>query len=285
MAIEALAAAKLNLALHVLGRRADGYHDLDSLVVFADLGDRIAVRPAPSLSLDLTGPQAAGVPSGADNLVLRAAGLLSGGGAGPGAVISLHKVLPVASGIGGGSADAAATLRALAALWDVPLPPGDAVLRLGADVPVCLFGRPCRMTGIGGGIAPVGFPLPEAALLLVNPGIALSTPAVFAALDRRDHPPLPRDLPPAGSLGDLAAFLAAQRNDLEAPAIRLAPVIAEVIAAIGAQPGCRLARMSGSGATCFGLFERRVVAEAAARALRRARPGWWVEAASLAPRS
>jgi 4-diphosphocytidyl-2-C-methyl-D-erythritol kinase len=280
MAIEVFAAAKINLALHITGRRPDGYHDLDSLVVFADVGDRVAVRAAPDLSLALSGPQAAGLSSGEDNLVLRAARLLAGGGA----AIALHKALPVASGIGGGSADAAAALRALAALWGVALPAPERILRLGADVPACLYGRPCRITGIGGAIAPLTDPLPGAALLLVHPGAALSTPEVFAALDRPDRAPLPDRLPRFAGLAEAAAFLAAQRNDLEAPAIRLLPVIAEVIAAVAAQPGCRLARMSGSGATCFGLFDRRTEAETAARALGRARPGWWVAAAGLAAR-
>jgi 4-diphosphocytidyl-2-C-methyl-D-erythritol kinase len=280
MAIEVFAAAKVNLALHVTGRRSDGYHDLDSLVVFADVGDRVAVRAAPDLSLAVSGPQAAGLCAGEDNLVMRAARLM----AGPGAAIMLHKALPVASGIGGGSADAAAALRALAALWGVALPAPERILRLGADVPACLCGRPCRITGTGGAVAPLDGTLPEAALLLVHPGVALSTPAVFAALARPDRAPMPDRLPRFASLAEAAAFLAAQRNDLEAAAIRLVPVIAEVRQGIAAQPGCRLARMSGSGATCFGLFDRRADAEAAARAIGRARPGWWVAAAGLAGR-
>jgi 4-diphosphocytidyl-2-C-methyl-D-erythritol kinase len=281
MAIEVFAAAKINLALHVTGQRSDGYHDLDSLVVFAGIGDRVSARPGRGLSLAVTGPQAAGLSAGEDNLVLRAARMMEG----PGAALGLHKVLPVASGIGGGSADAAATLRALAALWSVPLPGPDRILHLGADVPVCLFGRPCRMTGTGGLIAPLPGPLPAMALVLANPGVALSTPSVFAALDRRDHAPMSANPPRAGDLSAFAAFLAAQRNDLEVPAIRLAPVIAEVRAALAAQSGCRLARMSGSGATCFGLFGDRPAAEAAAAALRHARPGWWVAAADVVPLS
>lgn len=278
MPIEVFAPAKINLALHVTGRRTDGYHDLDSLVGFADIGDRISVAPAEGLTLQVGGPQAAGLSAGEDNLVLRAARLMSGRGA----RIGLDKVLPVASGIGGGSADAAAALRALAALWGCDLPPAEAVLRLGADVPVCLQGQACRMRGIGGDIAPLAQPLPEAPMVLANPGLALPTPAVFAELTCRDNPALPRDLPPLRGLAELVDFLAAQRNDLQAPAIRLAPVIAEVTAALAAQPGCLLARMSGSGATCFGLFASTARAEAAARALGLGRPGWWVAPTRLA---
>jgi 4-diphosphocytidyl-2-C-methyl-D-erythritol kinase len=277
MAIEAFAPAKLNLSLHVTGRRADGYHLLDSLVAFADVGDRIRVERADRTSLTVTGPQAAGLSAGDDNLVLRAARLMPQAPA----RITLDKVLPVASGIGGGSADAAATLRALAGLHGLPLPQAQAVLGLGADVPVCLEGRACRMTGVGEGVTPLAQPLPEVAVVLVNPGVALATPSVFAALDRRDNPPMPHVLPPLRDLPALVAFLRRTRNDLEPPAIRLAPVIARVRAALAAQPGCALARMSGSGATCFGLFADDAGAMAAAAALRRAEPGWWVAAARL----
>ncbi len=158
----------------------------------------------------------------------------------------------------------------------LPLPRPAAVLALGADVPVCLTGAPLRMTGVGEGLHPLAHPLPPAALVLVNPGVGLSTPAVFAALDRRDHAPMPRDLPRLRDVAELAAFLAMMRNDLEAPAQRLAPVIAQVQAALSAQPGCRIARMSGSGATCFGLFADPLAASAAASAIRAAQPGWWV---------
>jgi len=270
------AAAKINLALHVTGRRSDGYHLLDSLVAFADVGDRITVAPAAALSLSVTGPLAAGLTQGGDNLVLRAARSF---GAGPGAAITLEKNLPLAAGIGGGSSDAAATLRALARLWQQPLPEAEAVLALGADVPVCLAGRPALMSGIGAGLAPVV--LPAAWLVLVNPGVALPTAAVFAALAHRDHAPLPRDLPQFQRVADLAAFLQLARNDLEAPAIRMAPAIACCKAALAAMSGCLLARMSGSGATCFGLFADPRTANAAARALRTAQPGWWVAAGRM----
>ena len=273
----ALARAKVNLALHVVGRRADGYHLLDSLVVFADVGDRITVAPGQGLRLTVTGPQGGGLAADDDNLCLRAARAM----AGPGAQITLEKHLPVASGIGGGSADAAATLQALARLWRVPLPDAAAVLALGADVPVCLAGRPARMEGVGEVLSLLP-PLPAAWLVLVNPGVAVSTPAVFRALERRDNARLPATLPRLATHGELAAFLMMQRNDLEAPAMALAPVIGQVRSALSAQSGCLMARMSGSGATCFGLFPDALNAAAAAAALRQAQPGWWVKAAELA---
>ncbi len=278
MAIEAFAPAKVNLTLHVTGQRADGYHLLDSLVVFADIGDTVRAMAADGLSLTVTGPQAAGLAADDSNLVLRAARLFP---LATGAALMLDKVLPVASGIGGGSADAAATLQVLSRLWGVALPETAEVLRLGADVPVCLAGRPVRMTGVGGDLHALAHPLPPAALVLANPGVALPTPAVFAALDRRDHAPMPRALPRLRDVAELAAFLAMMRNDLEPAATRLAPVIAQVRAALTAQQGCLLSRMSGSGATCFGLFPDPLAAAAAARTLKAAHPGWWVAAAPL----
>lgn len=272
-----LARAKVNLALHVTGRRADGYHLLDSLVTFADLGDRVTAEPADALELRVTGPMAAGVPGGEDNLVLRAARAF---GPAPGARITLEKHLPPASGIGGGSADAAAALRVLAALWGRDLPDAAAVLRLGADVPVCLRGETLRMTGVGEVLAPAP-PLPPVWAVLANPGVAVPTPAVFAALDRRDNPPMPADLPRWRDAGALAAWLHGTRNDLEPPARALHPVIGQVLAALAAQPGCLLARMSGSGATVFGLFPDAAAAARAAAQLARPQPGWWVRAARL----
>ena len=273
------APAKVNLALHVTGRRGDGYHLLDSLVVFAGTGDRITAEAAPDLTLTLTGPRAAGLPSGADNLVLQAARAM-----GPqGARLVLEKHLPVASGIGGGSADAAATLRVLARLRGQPLPPAAAVLALGADVPVCLAGRPARMSGIGETVTPLEHPLPEAWLVLANPGAAVATPAVFAALTRRANAPLPRDLPRLKTAAELAAFLRMARNDLESAATMLLPGISALRSALSAQPGCLMSRMSGSGATCFGLFPDALTAAAAARALRMGSPDWWIEAAPILP--
>ena len=275
MAATDFAPAKINLCLHVTGRRADGYHLLDSMVVFAGVGDRVSATLEGPPSLTVEGPMAAGLSGEGDNLVLRA-----GRAMGVSARIVLEKHLPVSSGIGGGSADAAATLRLLSRLSGRPLPEAEAVLALGADVPVCLAGRPVRMTGIGEGLAPLP-PLPEVWLVLANPGVAVSSPAIFRALARADNAPLPRDLPRLKTAAELAAFLTMQRNDLEPPAITLEPVIARVKAALTAQAGCLMARMSGSGATCFGLFPDGLTAASAARALREARPDWWAEAAPL----
>lgn len=270
-----LAPAKVNLALHVTGRRPDGYHLLDSLVVFPRLGDLIEAEPGPGLSLALDGPFARDLDAGPANLVLRAACLL---GAGQGAALRLTKSLPVASGIGGGSADAAATLRLLSRLWSRPLPPPDSVLALGADVPVCLAGEACRMQGIGETLTPLA--LPPFWIVLANPGVPVPTSAVFSGLLSRDNPAM--ETPPAFS-GAAALFdwLARQRNDLEPPAVACAPAVATVLAALRARPGAALARMSGSGATCFGLFATEGPALAAADALRTAEPGWWVAAAPV----
>jgi 4-diphosphocytidyl-2-C-methyl-D-erythritol kinase len=274
--VQRIARAKVNLALHVVGRRADGYHLLDSLVAFADFGDVVTVEPAPSLSLSITGPMAAGLSAGSDNLVLKAAQML---GSPLGAAITLEKRLPIASGIGGGSADAAATMQALGALWGCALPDAGQVLALGADVPVCLAGQSCRMAGIGDQISPIA--LPPAHLVLVNPGVGLSTAAVFGALLCRDNPPLPPAAPMPDAVA-LAAYLGHCRNDLEAPALSLVPQIGAVLAALQGQKGCLLARMSGSGATCFGLFASASAAEAAATALRAQSGAWWVQATTMA---
>lgn len=265
------AAAKINLTLHVTGQRADGYHLLDSLVVFVDQGDRITARHAPALSLTVTGPMACGMPLAGDNLVLRAARLI---GADPPLALTLDKRLPVAAGIGGGSADAAATLRLLARLTGLPLPDAAALLSLGADVPVCLAGHPARMRGIGEVLDPVP-PLPAFWLVLVNPAVAVPTPAIFRALTQRHNPAMPA-VPQLADAGALAQWLAAQRNDLQAAAVTIEPVIAEVLAALAAQALCLLARMSGSGATCFGLFADEGSAMVATGALQAAHPGWWV---------
>ena len=273
------APAKINLCLHVTGRRDDGYHLLDSLVVFAGAGDRITAAPAARLSLAIEGPEGAALLPDPDNLVLRAARLM-----GVPAALTLWKALPVASGIGGGSADAAATLRVLARLAGTTLPEGDAVLALGADVPVCLAGQPARMQGIGEALAPLP-PLPPLWVVLVNPRVPVPTPAVFAALTKRDNPPVP-DLPPAAlrSAGAFAAWLAGQtRNDLSAPAQQVEPILPQVEKAVAQTPDCLLSRMSGSGATHFGLFAGKDSAFAAARSLSADYPGWWVAPASVLP--
>lgn len=272
------APAKINLSLHVTGRRTDGLHLLDSLVVFADVGDQVTVAPGRGLSLQVTGPNGAGLEAGPDNLVLRAAhamGLCD-------AALTLDKHLPVASGIGGGSADAAATLRAIARLTGRTLPDGDALLRLGADLPVCLAGRPVRMSGVGEGLTPLPA-LPPLFCVLVNPRVPVATGPVFQALVSRRNQRMP-DLPLEclATAPAFARWLADHtRNDLAAAALEVAPVLAEVHVALAAAPGCLLARMSGSGGTHFGLFDTPEAAEAAARLLRTAHPDWWVEPARI----
>ncbi|MCO6419842.1 4-(cytidine 5'-diphospho)-2-C-methyl-D-erythritol kinase [Siccirubricoccus sp. KC 17139] len=276
------APAKVNLYLHVTGRRVDGYHLLDSLAVFGPAADAVAAAPGEALCLTLDGPFAAGLAAEPDNLVLRAARALAEAVGRPAAAaLTLTKRLPVASGIGGGSADAAAALRALDRLWGTGLGEGGLAgiaAGLGADVPVCLAARPARMQGIGEVLLPAPA-LPEYGLLLVNPGVALATPAVFRARQGGFTPmaELPAAWPDAAAM---ARDLAALRNDLEPPAIALCPVIAEVLAAIRALPGCLLARMSGSGATCFGLFPD---AEAARRAAALLPGGWWREGGAPHP--
>ncbi len=278
------APAKLNLYLHVVGRRADGYHRLDSLVAFCAVGDELVAEPASTLSLAVDGPFAAalaGAPQ--DNLVWRAAELIAAhAGRAPAAALRLVKNLPVASGIGGGSSDAAATLRALEALWRLGL--DDATLaalgaRLGADVPVCLAGRAAWLGGIGEAIEPAPT-LPPMAALLTNPGIALSTPAVFAARQGPFSAAARFAAMPADAAG-LAALLSARRNDLTAAAIALVPTIGAVLDRLAALEGALIARMSGSGATCFALFADHEAAAAAAARLGREQPGWWVAAGRL----
>ena len=254
---------------------------LDSLVAFADCGDVLHAEAAPDLSLAISGPFAGGLAGEADNLVLRAARLLAEAAGVPArARLVLEKHLPVASGIGGGSADAAATLRLLSRSWGVATNPAvlDRIaLRLGADVPVCLRSRPARMGGVGEKLAPAPA-LPPCCVLLVNPGIAVATAAVFRARSAAFSAPahLQDGWPDVAAM---AAELGSLANDLEVPARGLCPVIGDVLAAIARQPGCLLARMSGSGATCFGLFAGRADADHAAGAV--ARPGWWVWAGEL----
>jgi 4-diphosphocytidyl-2-C-methyl-D-erythritol kinase len=278
------APAKINLTLRVLGRRADGYHELESLVAFADLFDTLTLQPGTEISLDVCGPFAG--PSGpvADNLVLKATAALSrrvdGLTAGR---FSLEKHIPVAAGIGGGSADAAAALRLLArgngiALDDARLM--QAALETGADVPVCLVSRPCIMRGIGDLLSPP-LDLPSLPAVLVNPGVAVPTRDVFARFDGSAHGS-------QQSIGDvprsrdaLITFLEQHSNDLTAGAIACAPEIAEAIASLRAVQGCRLARMSGSGATCFALFGSAGEAAAAAWLLQAKHKDWWFYPTSL----
>ncbi len=273
------APAKVNLFLHLRGRRADGYHLLESLAVFPAVGDRLTAAPAERLTLEVAGPFAAGLAGEADNLVLRAArALAAASGIAAGAALHLEKNLPVASGIGGGSSDAAAALRLLAGLWGVEVPEGLAV-SLGADVPVCLGAPASRMmAGAGEALSPAPA-MPGFWLVLANPGIAVATGAVFAALTRREHPPGP-GAPALRDFTALLGWLRQQRNDLQDAAVSVCPAIAEVLAALAGAP---LARMSGSGATCFALHGDEAAARAQAERLRRSRPGWWVVAAPVAP--
>ncbi len=281
--IRVAAPAKINLYLHVIGKRADGYHVLDSLVAFADVGDTLEATRADALSLAVEGPFAGAVPAGDDNLVLRAGRALADlTGETRGAALRLVKRLPAASGIGGGSADAAAALRALMRLWRAnPAPEALAALALGlgADVPVCLGSRAAFMGGIGEELAPSP-PLPKTSIVLANPGRAVATPEVFR---RRAGPfSAPARFSEApGDAAQLARLLKARGNDLEAPARALCPAIGEVLAALASRPGALIARMSGSGATCFALFAEQGAAREAAAALARAEPGWWVAAGSL----
>jgi 4-diphosphocytidyl-2-C-methyl-D-erythritol kinase len=284
--------AKVNLTLRVVGRRVDGYHELESVVAFADCADRLSLAPGAALDLTMSGPLAQACGETSDNLVLKAAHLL--GERVPGLKIgsfTLDKVLPVAAGIGGGSADAAAALRLLAQLNGLALDDKrllDVALETGADVPVCLTSRACDMTGVGESLLPLSLPIMPC--VLVNPRVPVATRDVFAALGLHHGELLvgAADViqatawPEQGaSVEDWVEVLAASSNDLEAPATRIQPVIGEVIAALSATNGAWLARMSGSGATCFAIFENTAEAQRAARKIQLDHPQWWVHAGVL----
>jgi 4-diphosphocytidyl-2-C-methyl-D-erythritol kinase len=293
MRIKVFAPAKVNLTLHVTGQRQDGYHLLDSLIAFAPIGDDLTMACAAEMRLAVAGSEAQGVPADARNLVWRAvAAHQAQCGATGGVEITLEKHLPAASGIGGGSSDAAAGVRGAMALGgseevgfsggklDVRTRGGLAqldLLALGADVPMCYRPAPIRVQGIGEAITPVS--LPPLPAVLINPRVEVSTPAVFRALASKTNPPSPDVLPNWPDARALIDWLATQRNDLEAPAAALAPVIGEVLGALRGQAA--LARMSGSGATCFGLFYTEAEAESAAASLARAHPEWWLRAGVL----
>ncbi len=285
-AVEEFAPAKVNLYLHVVGKRPDGYHLLDSLVVFAGIGDSLVIEPADDLSLRIDGPTAGGLAAEPDNIVLKAARRLAeSAGVSPRAAITLTKRLPVAAGIGGGSADGAAALRGLCTLWGFA--PGDAELErlglaLGADLPVCLRGRPTQMSGIGE-VLTAAPALPPVWLVLANPRVAVSTPAVFRARQGGFSAPAPLAEAPADAAA-LARALTTRGNDLATAAVAVAPVVGEVLSALDGQPDCLLARMSGSGATCFGLFATATAAASAAESLTAAHPAWWIAAAPLVSR-
>jgi 4-diphosphocytidyl-2-C-methyl-D-erythritol kinase len=285
--LAAVAPAKVNLTLRILGRRADGYHELESLVVFAGCGDRLTFDAGPHLDLTVGGATAGQSGAVADNLVLRAAKGLTDKV--PGLTVgrfALTKELPAGAGLGGGSADAAAALRLLADANGLELDDERviAVARAtGADVPVCLDPRPRVMRGIGD-ILSAPLTLPKLGIIIVHPGIAMPTPPVFKALGLT-----PGERCAAGAASGpvpdereaLLVWLAGERNDLEPPATSIAPAIADVIRAIAALPGCRLARMSGSGSACFGLFDTEAAAAAAVHGLAAAHPGWWARASSI----
>jgi 4-diphosphocytidyl-2-C-methyl-D-erythritol kinase len=284
--------AKVNLTLRVVGRRTDGYHDIESVVAFADCADRLTLTPGSELTLQMSGPLAQACGATSDNLVLKAARLLAERvpdmKAGS---FTLDKVLPVAAGIGGGSADAAAALRLLAQLNGLSLDDErllDVALETGADVPVCLASRACDMTGVGETLTPLSLPIMPC--VMVNPCLPVATRDVFDALGLRHGELLVgatdvfrgTDWPEAGaSVEDWVEVLAADTNDLEVPATRIQPVIGQVIAALNATNGAWLARMSGSGATCFAIYENTADAGRAAEKIRRDRPEWWVHAGTL----
>lgn len=281
MSISVHAPAKVNLALHVVGQRQDGYHLLETLVVFTAFGDVVHVAPASEDIFEVTGTFADFVPREGSNLVLRARDLLRARHprtAFP-VAIRLHKSIPVASGVGGGSTDAAAALKALAGLWGTR--EGDLAAlaeQLGADVPMCLAAQPLIARGIGEILEPASM-LPPMALVLVNPGVAISTPTIFRALKSKHNAPLP-PLPRSQGWAPFCDWLGEARNDLQPPACETNPIVTETIEAIAAT-GAVHPRMSGSGATCFGLFATLAEASAAARQLGSGRPGWFVEATAL----
>ena len=292
------AQAKINLALHITGQREDGYHLLDSLVVFADIGDRLDIAKAGITSLMIDGPQATGVPQDMSNSIMKAAELFL-----PqerGTAFTLTKNLPSAAGIGGGSADAAAALRGLIRLWGDKSPKqlflkglqpdrlsaedfqalSDKVKALGADVPVCLFSRTARMHGIGEKLSFIDS-MPPLRAVLVNPGVSVSTPEVFKAIARKENEGLPDTRTDFADVGDYIAWLGGLRNDMENAACQIAPVISYALSQLEQSAGCQLARMSGSGATCFGLYLDAKSAGEAAKAISATHPSWWVKACRL----
>jgi len=265
------ASAKINLFLHVGNKRDDGFHPLQSLAVFTDAGDVLAIEPAPILSLSIDGPFAAGLSGEGDNLVTRAARTLGTNGA----KLTLTKNLPVASGIGGGSADAAASLRGLSELWSTNADLHAIGANLGSDIPVCIDSVPAFIEGRGEILRPLES-LPRIAMLLVNPGVAVPTRDVFAALKTRSGVDMALPRGHFRDTADLLRFLETKRNDLEAPALQIQPVIGDVLKAIAALPGALMTRMSGSGATCFGLFADDDCCGRAAAAMAKAHPDWWI---------
>lgn len=283
-ALTLVAAAKINLSLHITGRRPNGYHDLESLIGFTDIADVLTFTPADNIHLSISGPESDAIECDARNLVVQAARLVQSHlGTSSGVDITLEKNIPVAAGLGGGSADAAATVSGCLALWGKPDSPpiSDDVLaqELGADVPVCRYGRAAIMSGIGEHITPA-LNWPSAWLVLANPRVSLSTADVFRTFDgplepEGDNEFAGRDYPA------FLDFLNGKKNSLNAPATALASSLVNVLDALSALPGCDLARMSGSGATCFGLFETREAAEKARESLSNKHPNWWIRSSAL----
>ncbi|MDX8352721.1 4-(cytidine 5'-diphospho)-2-C-methyl-D-erythritol kinase [Cognatiyoonia sp. IB215182] len=281
--IKAIAPAKVNLTLHVTGQRDDGYHLLDSLVVFADVADQLGATVAPDLRISVSGPFSGGIPTDPTNLMMRAAeALRSVRGVKQGAALTLEKHLPHAAGIGSGSSDAAVTLAMLAELWSVPPLPATApeVLALGADLPVCLRApTPTRMSGIGDVLTAVAR-LPECALVLVRPPVDVPTAAVFKSLQTKAGSPM-EPLPEGLDFDGFARWLARQRNDLQAPAEKIAPEVSEALAKLKSLPAVSVAGMSGSGATCFGLVKDMAAARHVARIVQVSQMNWWVAPAMV----
>lgn len=281
-----IAPAKINLALHVVGKRSDGYHLIESLAVFAEDGDHLSAEPADADDITVAGRYAAQVPLGEANLIIRARDLLRdrfGEAATPPVALRLEKHLPVASGIGGGSSDAATTMRMLAQLWKLETEDAELAqlgLQLGADVPMCLAARPLLARGIGEEIEPLKR-FPALFVVLVNPGVPLATAHVFQALSRADNETMPI-ISADGNADAVIDWLIGTRNDLEEPAMSLAPEIADALQALR-DGGAAVARMSGSGATCFGIFRSKAEAERAAAAISAAAPAWFVSAMRVAP--
>ncbi|MEO0411196.1 MAG: 4-(cytidine 5'-diphospho)-2-C-methyl-D-erythritol kinase [Pseudomonadota bacterium] len=275
------APAKINLFLEVVGKRADGYHHLQSLMVFCDVGEYVEVAPAAISQFTIGGPMASGLMPGNDNLVQRAAkAFLNAAGLTQPVAIHLHKDMPVSSGIGGGSADAAATLRALDLLFNQPLSRSELLsisASLGADVPACFYSAPMCLNGVGAELTPADLAIEFSYIVLANPGVGMSTPAVFTALGAG---PLPQVVPILDSKWTLAACIN-RRNDLMAPAVALCPQVQSCLDALTALPHVRLARMSGSGATCFAAFESEHHAASAVQGLRDRFPEWWIASGAL----
>jgi 4-diphosphocytidyl-2-C-methyl-D-erythritol kinase len=279
------APAKINLCLHVGGRRTDGFHELESLVAFTSFGDELLLERAEGLSLSVAGPFGEGLSEGDENLIMKAArNLAVQTGATSGARITLTKRLPLASGIGGGSADAAAALRGLSRLWDLDVSALElqtVAAAIGSDVPVCLASCAAWMTGRGENVQTLP-QLPEISLVLVNPMVEVPTARVFGLLKERRGADRRAPLEGFADAATLVRYLKACGNDRENPAMEIAPVIGETIDEIARLPDVLLARMSGSGATCFGLVEGAEIARECERILRATHPDWWIVGTSLA---